>query len=237
MTYTHANGGLADEAGALTGAQLDEVMGAVLARMERIEGALARIERLADQLPAAAATAADVFDGLYRDAAQAGIDGDERLKLGLAALERLTAPASLRAITGLSEHLSALDQLARQAPGFLAMTVDMVDELYAAVGRQGINLEETAKQGLVAFRNFVALLQTDEVRALLDSGVLDPKTLQVIGAAAHALVCTQREPRRAGPLALLRALFNRNIQRALGFALGFAERFGQSLPTFPDAKK
>jgi hypothetical protein len=131
-----------------------------------------------------------VVDGLYRDARRAGIDGDERLKLGLVALERLTAPESLRAITGLTTQLSTLDQLARQAPGFAAMTVDMVDELYAAVGRQGINLEEIAKQGLVAFRNFVALLQSEEVRALIDSRMLDPKTLQVMGAAAAALVCT-----------------------------------------------
>lgn len=236
MTYTHTNGSLAGEAGAFDAPQLAELMGLVLERMERIEGKLARVEALADQVPAAVATAADVVDGLYRDAAHAGVDGDERLKLGLVALERLTAPESLRAITGLTAQLSTLDQLARQAPGFAAMTVDMVDELYAAVGRQGINLEETARQGLVAFRNFVALLQSDEVRALIDSGVLDPKTLQVMGAAANALVCTQREPRRAGPLTLLRALFDRNIQRSLGFALGFAERFGQNLPTFPNAK-
>jgi hypothetical protein len=236
MTYTHTNGGLADEAATIDTPQVAELLSRVLARMDRLEQQLARAEAMAMQVPAALSTVTDTFDGLYRDAAQSGIDGDERLKLGLVALERLSAPESLRAITGLTAQLGTLDALARQAPGFAAMTVDMLDELYAAVGHQGVNLEETARQGLVAFRNFVALLQSSEVRALIDSGVLDPKTLQVMGAAANALVCTQREPRRAGPLTLLRALFDRNIQRSLGFALGFAERFGQNLPTFPNAK-
>lgn len=235
MTVTYTNGDVGGTA-MIDASHVAGLMSQMLERMDRLEGKLARVEALADQLPAAMATAADVVDGLYRDAGRAGIDGDERLKLGLVAIERLSAPESLRAITGLTAQLGTLDQLARQAPGFAAMTVDMVDELYAAVGRQGINLEETAKQGLVAFRNFVTLLQSEEVRALIDSGMLDPKTLQVMGAAANALVCTQREPRRAGPLTLLRALFDRNIQRSLGFALGFAERFGQNLPTFPNSK-
>lgn len=235
MTATYTNGDVG-AAAALDAGHMAELMGLMLERMDRLEQKLARAEALAEQVPAALATAADTMDGLYRDAARSGVDADERLKLGLAAVERLTAPENLRALTGLTEQLVLVDSLARQAPGFMAMTVDMVDELYAAVGRQGVNLEETARQGLVAFRNFVALLESEEVRALIDSGVLDPKTLQVMGAAASALVCTQREPRRAGPAALLRALFNRNIQRSLGFALGFAERFGQNLPTFPNAK-
>ncbi|MFV9504360.1 MAG: DUF1641 domain-containing protein [Oscillochloridaceae bacterium umkhey_bin13] len=215
---------------------LAELMSLLLQRMDRLEQRLAQAETLAGQVPGVLATAADTMDGLYRDAAHAGIDADERLKLGLVAVERLTAPENLRALTGLAEQLVLLDSLTRQAPGFMAMTVDMVDELYAAVGKQGVNLEATAKQGLMAFRNFVTLLESEEVRALIDSGVLDPKTLQVMGAAATALVCTQREPRRAGPAQLVGALFNPHIQRSLGFALGFAERFGQNLPTFPEQR-
>ncbi|MFQ3660921.1 MAG: DUF1641 domain-containing protein [Chloroflexaceae bacterium] len=233
MMHMHTNGVTLVEPAPADAPQLAGMMHALLERMERIEQKLARVEALAGQAPMALAVATDTFDSLYREGAQAGVDADERLKLGLIALERLTTPENLRAIAGLAGQLAILDQFTRQAPGLMAMTVDMIDELYAAIGRQGINLEETAREGLVAFRNFVALLHSDEVRALLDSGVIDPRTLQVIGAAADALVRTQREPSRAGPLTLLRALFDRDIQRSLGFALGFAARFGQNLPLAP----
>ncbi|WP_322815956.1 DUF1641 domain-containing protein [Chloroflexus sp.] len=229
MTYTHTNSGPAGEVHTLEAGHIAELLNQLMERMDRLEQHLAKVNTLADEAPALLAMATDTVDGLYRDAANAGVDIDERLKVGLVALERLTDPATLRALAGLSEQLVTLDELARQAPGFAAMTVDMIDELYAAIRKQGIDLEDTARQGLVALRNLVALMQSDEMKALMSSGVLDPKTLQVMGAAAHALVSAQREPRRAGPMALLGALFNRDVQRSLGFALNFAERFGQKL--------
>ncbi|WP_448337490.1 DUF1641 domain-containing protein [Chloroflexus aurantiacus] len=229
MTYTHTNSGPTGEVHTLETGHIAELLNQLMERMDRLEQHLAKVNTLADEAPALLAMATDTVDGLYRDAANAGVDIDERLKVGLVALERLTDPATLRALAGLSEQLVTLDQLARQAPGFAAMTVDMIDELYAAIRNQGIDLEDTARQGLIALRNLVALMQSDEMKALMSSGVLDPKTLQIMGAAAHALVSAQREPRRAGPMALLGALFNRDVQRSLGFALNFAERFGQKL--------
>lgn len=230
MTYTHTNSGPTGEVHTLEAGHIAELLNQLMERMDRLEQHLAKVNTLADEAPALLAMATDTVDGLYRYAANAGVDIDERLKVGLVALERLTDPATLRALAGLSEQLVTLDELARQAPGFAAMTVDMIDELYAAIRKQGIDLEDTARQGLVALRNLVALMQSDEMKALMSSGVLDPKTMQVMGAAAHALVSAQREPRRAGPMALLGALFNRDVQRSLGFALNFAERFGQKLP-------
>ncbi len=230
MTYQQSNGGTAAELHPLEAGHIAELLSQLMERMDRLEQHLAKVNMLADEAPALMAMATDTVDGLYREAANAGVDIDERLKVGLQALERLTEPATLRALAGLSEQLVTLEHLARQAPGFAAMTVDMIDELYAAISKQGVDLEGTARQGLIALRNFLTLMQSEEVKALMDSGVLDPKTLQVMGAAAHALVSAQREPRRAGPLALVGALFNRNVQRSLGFALNFAERFGQKLP-------
>jgi uncharacterized protein YjgD (DUF1641 family) len=210
--------------------RMAEAMEQLLTRMERLEARLARFDAIVDEVPGALATVTDIADGLIQDAARHGIDTDERLKLGLVAVERLTTPENLRALTGLSEQLSTLNALAQQAPGMMAMTVDMIDELYRSIDRQGINLEETAREGLAALRNFMLLLRSEEMKALLDSGMLAPRTLAVMGAAAEALVVTQQNVRPAGPLTLLRALFDRNIQRALGFGLGFAERFGRNLP-------
>ncbi|WP_298819318.1 DUF1641 domain-containing protein [uncultured Chloroflexus sp.] len=230
MTYTQTNDGMPAEVHSLDAGHIAKLLNQMMERMDRLEQHLMKVNTLADEAPALLAMATDTVDGLYRDAANAGVDIDERLKVGLHALERLTDPATLRALAGLSEQLVTLEQLARQAPGFAAMTVDMIDELYAAISKQGVDLEGTVRQGLLALRNLLTLMQSEEVKALMSSGVLDPKTLQVMGAAAHALVSAQREPRRAGPMSLLGALFNRDVQRSLGFALNFAERFGQKLP-------
>jgi len=230
MTYTQTNDGMPAKVHSLNAGHIAELLNQMMERMDRLEQHLMKVNTLADEAPALLAMATDTVDGLYRDAANAGVDIDERLKVGLHALERLTDPATLRALAGLSEQLVTLEQLARQAPGFAAMTVDMIDELYAAISKQGVDLEGTVRQGLLALRNLLTLMQSEEVKALMSSGVLDPKTLQVMGAAAHALVSAQREPRRAGPMSLLGALFNRDVQRSLGFALNFAERFGQKLP-------
>lgn len=104
MTYAHTNSGTTSEVHALEAGHVAELLGQLLERMDRIEQHLAKADALASEAPALLAMATDTVDGLYRDAAKAGIDIDERLKVGLHALERLTEPATLRALAGLSEH-------------------------------------------------------------------------------------------------------------------------------------
>lgn len=77
-------------------------------------------------------------------------------------------------------------------------------------------------------------LASPEFTALMSSGVLNPKTLTIIGQAGDALVESYDEHRRApqavGLFGLLRALNDPGTQRTLGFLVKFADRFGKSLP-------
>jgi len=78
------------------------------------------------------------------------------------------------------------------------------------------------------------VFRTDEFRALLDSGVLDPEALQVIGGLGTALVESQKEATRGetpkrGMFGLLGALRDPDVQHAVGFLTSFAKRFGRQL--------
>jgi uncharacterized protein YjgD (DUF1641 family) len=74
--------------------------------------------------------------------------------------------------------------------------------------------------------------------ALLNSGVLAPGTLRVVGELGRALTETaDAPPTTAGPIGLLRAIGQPDVQRALGFLVTFAERFGRRLHELPTVQR
>lgn len=93
--------------------------------VEQLNGLLS----LADQAPGLTAMMADMVDEGYRQAAHRGIDLNERLSLSLQAAERLTSPAMLNS-------LNQLISLSEQAPGLVAMTMDIVDSEYSKLAQQ-----------------------------------------------------------------------------------------------------
>jgi uncharacterized protein YjgD (DUF1641 family) len=73
-----------------------------------------------------------------------------------------------------------------------------------------------------------------ELDALLKSGVLEPGALQMIGELGRALTETAAAPpATTGVVGLLKALGQPDVQRALGFLVTFAERFGRRLRDLP----
>ena len=76
-----------------------------------------------------------------------------------------------------------------------------------------------------------------ELDALLKSGVLAPSTLRVISELGRALTETAAAPpATAGAFGLLKSLGHPDVQRALGFLVTFAERFGRRLRELPAAQ-
>lgn len=152
----HTNGAAASGAAHPPGPSAEALLLQLLERMERLERKLDRLEAVIDQAPGALALLADTRDGLAAEATRSGVDIDERIRLGLALLGCLTEPLSAAALSGLLDQLAWVERLMRQAPGLLAMGADVADELYAAIGRQGVDLEETVRRGLLALRSFLA---------------------------------------------------------------------------------
>lgn len=74
---------------------------------------------------------------------------------------------------------------------------------------------------------------SEEFRTLLTSGVFDPDTVTLVGRAGDAFVAAYNEDRQAqrrlGPIGLVRALYDPDVQRIAALLVDFARRFGKSL--------
>jgi hypothetical protein len=142
-----------------------------------------------------------------------------------------------RAIADLADQLRPLLALAQQAPAFVAVLIDSFDEAMRTANHKGIDVERGVVNGAEAALRFGATMDAEKVReldALLRSGVLASGTLRIIGELGHALTETAAAPRAtSGLLGLLKALGQPDVQRALGFLVTFAARFGRRLRELP----
>ena len=209
-------------------------------RLARIEESLAEARSIGDRAPPLVGALVDSLDDAARRAQDAGVDLDARAATALRMLDRLTEPNNARML----ERLLAL---AEQAPAAVGMVVDTVDAICERTAAAGIDIDSRAKNLLVALEKLTSppalrvlqdlLDRVDVVEGLLASGILDPAPVAIVSRAGQALAFTGREaPPPVGPWGALRALNDADIQRALGFALRFAQRFGHSLgeePTRP----
>lgn len=178
---------------------------------------------LVEQGPGMLSMVTDMADDTFRQAAANGVDIDGRLRAALEIAEKLTAPHMV-------ERLSRTIDLAEQGPGMIAMAVDMVDEAYGQANAAGFNLEQFIKQGAGVTTKMAILLDSEEFKALMESGVLDPKAVQVIGNAGQAMVASQEKPiEKIGLFGLMRALGDPDLQQALGFLTAFGKEFGRTM--------
>jgi hypothetical protein len=156
------------------------------------------------------------------------------------AVDNASVPAALqvieertRAVAEVTDALRPLIELARQAPAFVAVLIDSVDEAVRTANDKGIDVERGLLNGAGAALRFGATMDAERVReldALLKSGVLAPSTLRIMGELGRALTETAAAPPvTAGVLGLLKSLGQPDVQRALGFLVTFAERFGRRL--------
>ena len=198
--------------------------GDVLATLRRIEARLARLEdavgpiaELGAQAPAILGTAGDIADEW---ANQLG-DVDERVRSVLDLVERVTRPQTL-------EFLRTVVDVAENAPQLVATAMDTVDEAMAEAAAEGLDLTHLADD---LKRLVLALIRVaPEILALLDSGMLDRRTIRTLGVMGRAMAeASDEEPARVGLFGAMRALRHGDLQRAMGFALGVGARMGASL--------
>lgn len=217
----------------LTEPQTVAALTRLIDRLDRLE----QIADLADQMPGAVAATVDTVDDALTRAAERGVVLDERMREGLALLETLTEPATARALNdlaGRSDQIAELARLADSAPQAIATVVDILDAEYARAAQAGFDPERALRDAAQALGKLSEVFRTDEFQALLDSGVLDPEALQVIGGLGTALVESQKEAARGdipqrGMFGLLGALRDPDVQHAVGFLTRFAKRFGRQL--------
>lgn len=210
----------------------------LLDRVEALEKMMGMAEEVVQQGPGLAAMVADSVDEFYANAARSGTDLEIVLENALQIARRLQNPRLTQVLTKLldqTESLEMLVSLVEQGPGVTAMMADSLDEMMRISVESGIDFDILLNKGLVALTKFIALVESDEFDAVLDSGILDPRTVDVVGRAGRALAQSypagQTEPYKVGPLGLLKTLNDPDVQRALGFLTAFAKQFGRQLST------
>ena len=217
----------------LTKPETADTITRLIDRLDRLE----EIAEWADQIPGTVATGVDVLDDALTRAADRGVVVDERVRRGLLLLERLTedeTAAALERLLGRTDDIDRLAELAEQAPDLIATAVDLFDDEYARAAERGYDPEQALRRAFGALGRLGELFQSDEFQALLDSGVLDPEALKVVGSLGSALVETHAEAARdetpkQGLFGLLGALRDPDVQRSIGFLTSVAKKFGQNL--------
>ncbi|MBK8975403.1 MAG: DUF1641 domain-containing protein [Planctomycetes bacterium] len=202
-------------------------------RLERLEQQGGRTEHIVAEVPGTLATAVDAVDGTIARLQARGVDVDERGRRLLALLESLSAPAML-------DQLEAALRTVATLPATLATLADTLDNAVARLGAAGIDVDErlnilalvaerlTAPEALAMVREFLS--NVESIHALLQSGILEPAAVTVVGRAAGAL--TEMDlagVKPVGAFGALRALGNPCIRRSLGALVAFGKAFGRTV--------
>ncbi len=210
----------------------------LVARLERATAAIESLTAQAAQVTPALAVVADSADEFVARADARGVHVDARLHDAVHLLERLTAPDTMRALNTLMDRLPQLEQLLTlvdQAPGFVAMGVDSMDDVVRDLQARGVDVEAGLLNGASAALRFGAHIgpaQVDAIETVLTSGVLEPKVVSLIGRMGASLAnAAEAAPEPVGLGGALRALRDPHVKQALGLLLTFAAEFGRQLDT------
>jgi hypothetical protein len=216
----------------------------VSARLERIEGSLARLEgllarapvdvtALAERATAGVAMAGDMLDEWAMRVTARGVDLDQRVQRALHLVERLTEPGVADALEVVLDHADRIQALVAQLdalPGAIATVVDTVDESLLAAAGEGLDVDAVMRGSVVALGRVARLVQSPAFQEVLDSGILEPDVVQLIGQMGRALGETRDEREgRAGLMALWRATRDPDVQRSIDFSLRFLRHFGRRI--------
>ena len=217
-----------------------EVLERIEAKLDRLERVLGPLAALGDA-PAVVGTALEALDDRARGHEP---ELDARLRGAVALLERISRPGTL-------ERLHQAIDVVESLPKLVATAVDAIDD---AADPAGLDLHGRVEAGMkllaqVTHPKTLELLQhllghvTDPTPVSTGVPALDAyaaqgvnmeqltrEGLQLVGQVVVFLRHAQAQgERRVGLFGLAKALRDPHVQRAMGFAMGFLESFGQAL--------
>lgn len=214
---------------------VEERLARIEARLGRLEDSLDRLDDLLDRMPMLVATMTDVVDDRV-DGRQADIDARARRLVRIA--DQLTDQKTLDGLERLAANGHKLEkavEVLEAMPGNVATVVDVFDEFVARSTAEGIDVIQVGQQLSAAANRFARFIQGPQFQALLDSGILDPESVEMVGHAGRALAQAGADGKdeEAGLFGLLGAMRDDDVRRAVGFAVAFARQFGADLKNDP----
>lgn len=145
-----------------------------------------------------------------------------------------------RRLAHVEATLQRLETLERILPGAFAGAVDTFDGIVDRLRDRGVDVDErlhllvelterlTSPDTLRALASL--LDRVSQVQRLLESGILDEASLDVVAKGGHALAAARTEPTpEVGLWRAARATSDEDVRRALGFLVRVAQLFGRSL--------
>lgn len=142
----------------------------------------------------------------------------------LEALERLE-----RRLGHIEAAVSRLEGATAQIPAVVATTVDALDGLVARLAARGVDVDERMRALLQAADYLTSPRALDALASVLASDIMAHQTTEVIGRLGRAIVDAEHRAQPVGAWGVLRALRDPEIQRAAGFLIAMARRFGVEL--------
>jgi uncharacterized protein YjgD (DUF1641 family) len=182
------------------------------ARLDRIERLVEALGTLAERLPVLTDAAGTTATWAFRAAESRGIDpiaaGQDAADLGL----ELARPENLALVRRLLANKAAL-----------TAALDAVEAVDPA------DLTAVARSGAALTSTLAATLRAPELRGLIEASS-DPTALATARSATTALVEARKAPvESVGLFGAIRKMGDPDVQRAVGFGLALAKRFGQAL--------
>jgi hypothetical protein len=146
----------------------------------------------------------------------------------LATIERLE-----RRIEHMDGAVRRLEGAAAQVPVAVATVTDIVDSLIARLADRGFDVDARVRALIQAADHLTSPRALDALAAVLQSDLMAHQTTEVVGRMGRAIVHAEHEATPVGVWGLLRALRDPEIQRAAGFLVAMARRFGEELRSVP----
>ena len=199
----------------------DELLRQVLERLDRLEARLDHVQKSTDDVAALQAKVPAVIELVASSAefawAQAEAAGIDPIRSG-----QIAAGIALQA--GTTTNLAVVERaLAKTA--LLSKTLDAVDEL-----EKDGTIDALMEHGTALAPSLAALLKKPGFRKLVTEASADDKAIDTAQAATTALIETRTKGYPSlGLFGQIKMLMDNDVQKAIGFTLAIAKRFGQLL--------
>lgn len=199
-------------------AQESQILQRLLEKVESIEKKLEKVTPLIEKGETMTAIFTDSLDEGIRNSVP---NMEERLSAVFSLVNKLSDPAMI-------EKLNQLIELSDRLPGLISMVTDSVDESIMNATKNGLRPDAIFSTLADFTAQLSKLTQSGQLKDLINSGIFDAGTLQVVAKAGKAMTSAQKGPvENLGLFGMMRALRDPDVQHAAGFLVAFGKQFGK----------
>lgn len=211
--------------------QVLKLLNKISTQLDQLENRVNKIEdRFQGELSNTLSIAVDSFDDYCGHSDEKRRDLSDKVEIVKKMTHTLSQTNTLETLELLIEKAPQLTEAIEQLeslPEMISVATDSFDELFKYAQNNGLDVSNFAGNFSLFALKLLTLFEEGNLNKLLDSGILDRKAIETVGAMGRSL--SQAESRKVGPMSVLSALFNPNVQIATGFLINFAEEFGKGL--------